>query len=456
MKILLLLISFFILSSCGGGGVKKSSYYLHKNITSTIFWVGEKGSDENKNIPNLASAWDDIWVYHYGGVDNPDSREGYYPKEFKPFENPFYVALPFNDFNENGEKKANLNFIPWYKETKESLCKNRWVKIIHNGKTAYAQWEDVGPFEEDDKDYVFGTAKPKNQINSSAGIDLSPAVRDYLNLNDIDKVSWQFIDSKDVPNGPWKRITTKSRITWVSWYKPDINTSWEWQLQGDLNLSYQAKLYDIDLFDTTSDTIEKLHNMGKKVICYFSAGSYEEWREDKSKFPKEAIGKELDGWAGENWLDIRNKKVWQIMEDRIKLAKTKGCDGVEPDNVDGYSNDTGFDLKPKDQIRYNKFLSIKAKEQGLAIALKNDLEQIDTLEMFFDFALNEQCHEYDECELLSPFIQNKKPVFNAEYNEKYINDTSEREKLCQDAKRRGFKTLILPLDLDGSFRYSCD
>ena len=192
------------------------------------------------------------------------------------------------------------------------------------------------------------------------------------------------------------------------------------------------------------------------MLCYFSAGSYENWREDASDFPQEALGKELDGWAGEKWLDIRNEKIKEIMTKRLNLAKEKGCDGVEPDNVDGYTNDTGFPLTAQDQISYNKFIALQARERGLSVGLKNDLDQIQTLEPFFDFALNEQCHEYDECETLLPFIKHNKPVFNAEYAQKYVNNTNgARDALCQNANSLGLQTLILPLNLDDSFRYSC-
>ncbi len=465
MRWLYLVAIFTLLVGCGGGGgsIDKNSnrYYLHTNITSTIFWVGEEGSSANGYIPNLASAWDSMWMLDYGGIDDPNNRNGYFPAKFTPFENSFYVALPFNDFDKDGKKKKDLSFIPWIDQYPNSnnisVCKNRWVKIIKGDKVAYVQWEDVGPFGEDDKDYVFGRALPKNRINNNAGIDLSPAVRDYLGLKDIDKVSWQFVDDKDVPDGPWKKIVTTTNINWVSWYKPSINTTWQLQLQGDLNLSYNVDLYDIDLFDSSKEDIERLKREGKRVICYFSGGTFEEWREDSSKFPKEVIGNQLKDWEGERWLDIRRVDILlPIMKERLKLAKEKGCDGVDPDNMDVYLNDSGFDISYSDQLRYNKLISNEAHKLELSVGLKNDMEQIEDLLYFFDFELNEECHEFGECDLLEPFIEAKKPVFNVEYNKKYIEDENERKKLCEDAKRRNFRTLILPKELDGSFRYSCD
>ena len=456
MKRLTFRLTVMLMIGCNSS----SAYTLHENISTTVFWAGEKGSEANHNIPNIASAWDDMWMMHYNGIDDPDHREGWHPAGFTPKENPFYFALPFNDFDENGEKKANLtDYIPWATSSdanNTSICKNRWIKITKGTETAYAQWEDVGPFGEDDKAYVFGTSQPQNTVNDNAGLDVSPAVRDYLSLNDIDKTDWQFVDEEDVPNGPWKEIITTGNVKWVEWYRPKVDTTWQWQLQGDINTSYNVEVYDIDLFDTNTSVIASLHQKGKKVICYFSAGSWEDWRDDKDDFPSSVIGNDMDGWEGEKWLDISNEALHPIMEARLDLAVQKGCDGVEPDNVDGYTNNTGFDLNASDQLEYNKFIATQAHERGLSVGLKNDLDQVATLEPFFDFSVNEQCHVYNECDKLQPFIDANKPVFNAEYAQKYVDNTNgQRDELCAQSNNMKMKTLVLPLDLDDSFRYSC-
>ena len=199
--------------------VVSSRYPIHKNITTTFFWAGEEAGKDNKNISNLPSAWDEQWVKHFGGVDDPDKRSGFFPAKFAPKENPFYFALPYNDFDDNGKRKQEVySLIPWAKEKTwgqlESVCKNRWIKIIKGDKAAYAQWQDVGPFKEDDKNYVFGTADPKSKINNNAGLDVSPAVNQYLGLADIDKADWQFIDASAVPDGPWKKVVTTSQCYW--------------------------------------------------------------------------------------------------------------------------------------------------------------------------------------------------------------------------------------------------
>jgi len=195
-----------------------SEYPLHNNITVTFFWVGEPAGKENRYISNTASAWDENWQEHYGGIDSPYNRSEYLPSGFVPKENPFYFALPYNDFDDNGERRENAENIYWYNEKNfselESMCKNRWIKITKENKTAYAQWEDVGPFNENDVNYVFGEDMPENEINNNAGLDVSPAVRDYLNLQDIDAVDWQFVNFSDVPEGPWRQIITTSQIFW--------------------------------------------------------------------------------------------------------------------------------------------------------------------------------------------------------------------------------------------------
>ena len=239
------------------------------------------------------------------------------------------------------------------------------------------------------------------------------------------------------------------------WYQPAVLTTWQWQLQGAVNTSYNVDIYDIDLFDSSATLIQQLQGSGKKVICYFSAGSYEEWRSDADQFLADDLGNPLDGWAGESWLDIRSDNVHTIMKNRLDLAVQKGCNGVEPDNMDGYSNNSGFALTATDQLAFNRWLANEVHSRGLSIGLKNDLDQISELVNDYDFAVNEQCFEYQECDLLNPFIDNGKAVLNAEYEQKYVDDVNERDALCGDSISRQFSTLVLPLALDDTFRFSC-
>ncbi len=236
------------------------------------------------------------------------------------------------------------------------------------------------------------------------------------------------------------------------WYRPQPYVTWQWQLLGEINNKYNAEIYDIDLFDSSKDLILDLQSSGKKVICYFSVGSYENWRVDANKFSTNDYRNTLDGWEGEMWLDVRSNNVHKIMNNRLELAYEKGCDGVELDNMDGYVNNSGFNISADEQLAYNRFLANEAHKKGLSVALKNDVDQIVQLVDYYDFAVNEQCFEYDECELMLPFIENNKAVLNAEYKKEYVTD---KIKICSTSIDLKFSTLILPLNLDDKFRISC-
>lgn len=228
-------------------------------------------------------------------------------------------------------------------------------------------------------------------------------------------------------------------------WQPTPGTTWQWQLTGTIDTSIDVDMYDIDLFDVPQSVIDTLHQEGRIVICYFSAGSYEDWRPDEADFPESIRGKPLDDWPGESWLDIRQIETLDpIMGARLDLAVSKGCDGVEPDNVTGYGNDTGFPITAADQLAYNIWLADEAHERGLSMGLKNDLEQIPELLPYFDWALNEQCFEYDECELLLPFVQNGKAVFGVEY-EGSLSD------FCAEANANQFSWLLKDWDLGSEF-----
>ncbi len=230
-------------------------------------------------------------------------------------------------------------------------------------------------------------------------------------------------------------------------FKP--GTSWQWQLSGRINTKYDVDVYDIDLVETSQAVIDELHENGKKVICYFSAGSWEEYRDDADEFPERVLGNTLEGWPDERWLDISKYKDFSgIMEARMDLAVKKSCGAIEPDNVDGYLTDNGFRLRSDDQLEYNRWLAREAHERGLLIGLKNDLEQIKELVDHFDFAVNEQCFEYDECEMLKPFIKQGKAVFGEEYE-------LEPEEFCEKANSMKFSFLKMEYELSGG-RIGCD
>lgn len=182
-------------------------YPWKTGIVTTIFWIGSAG---NGKAPKGASAWDPKWQANYGGFDdpNPDRRREFIPKQFTPRLNPFYIALPYNDLAKGTTKPEAKVVIPWFKESfvgeGKSVCRDRWVLIRNSaGKLCYAQWTDCGPYGADDWQYVFGNEKPHPNVNGGAGLNVSPAVRDYLQLSSTDVTDWKFVDVASVPQGPW-------------------------------------------------------------------------------------------------------------------------------------------------------------------------------------------------------------------------------------------------------------
>ena len=241
-----------------------------------------------------------------------------------------------------------------------------------------------------------------------------------------------------------------------NWPRPGPDVTWQWQLQGEIETGYGVDIYDVDLFEVPDAVIAELHAAGRQVLCYFSAGSAEDWRPDFGDFDPRVIGDPLDGWAGERWLDVRAANVVAVMAARLDLARSRGCDGVEPDNVMGYDESTGFGLTERDQLAFDRWLANAAHTRGLTIALKNAGGLAAELEPYFDLELNEQCHEYGECGDLVPFSAAGKPILNAEYAESEAAATDLAVTLCPKAAAAGTRTLILPLDLDGTFRVACD
>ena len=186
-------------------------YPWKRNIVTTIFWIGEQPSGNNP-VPNRASSWDKDWTKSYGGFDdpNPAHRSNYIPVKFTPRQNPFYCALPYCDKATTGHRPEAPRVVPWFKEAYQgpaiSTCKDRWVAISKGNRTVYAQWEDAGPFRTDHWQYVFGNERPKPNLNKGAGLDVSPAVRDYLGLNETDVTDWKFVEFSEVPRGPWSTL----------------------------------------------------------------------------------------------------------------------------------------------------------------------------------------------------------------------------------------------------------
>lgn len=234
-------------------------------------------------------------------------------------------------------------------------------------------------------------------------------------------------------------------------WKPPVTISWDWQLGETVDISIDVAVYDID-YKQNKRIIDVLHKRGKKVICYVNVGAWEDFRSDKDAFPKEIIGNVYQGYQNERWLDIRKIHVLEpIMQKRFDICKKKGFDGLEPDNIDGYDNDTGFSLTYQDQIRYNKWIAQEAHKRGLSVGLKNNPQQVKDLEPYFDWAMTEDCYYQSWCEKMTVFSQKGKAVFMAEYT-----DTGVRfEEFCLLAKKLRFNAMLKNRSLD-AFRKTCE
>jgi endo-alpha-1,4-polygalactosaminidase (GH114 family) len=232
-------------------------------------------------------------------------------------------------------------------------------------------------------------------------------------------------------------------------WSPAPGTSWQWQLTERIDTSLDVAMYDVDLFDTPEQTIQALQADGKAVVCYFSAGSHEDWRSDADQFPREAIGNPLGGWPGERWIDVRNAQIRRVMQARLDLAAQKGCDAVEPDNTDGYENNDGLGLRSQDALDYLRWLAAEAHARDLSIGMKNSLDHVEALVDLFDWALNEECMQWNECHRLNAFIQAGKAVFHVEYGGANLAG-----RVCPQANAMNFDTLIKTYDLD-AWRVAC-
>jgi hypothetical protein len=232
-------------------------------------------------------------------------------------------------------------------------------------------------------------------------------------------------------------------------WRPALRTSWQWQLDNPPNtFALHVQVYDVDGFDTPATLVDALHHIGTKVICYIDVGTWENWRPDAGKFPASVLGSAVAGWNGERWLDIRQLAILEpLITARMEMCQAKGFDAIEPDNIDGYTNDTGFALTAQDQLTYNTWLTQTAHRLGLSIGLKNDLDQVPQLLPLFDWALDEQCFEYQECDALLPFIRAGKAVFEVEYN-------LQPAQFCPQANAMNFNSMKKDLQLD-AYRVPC-
>ena len=238
---------------------------------------------------------------------------------------------------------------------------------------------------------------------------------------------------------------TPAQGTDGDWWRPAPGASWQIQFSGEIDTSLEVEVYFLDLFETPASLVAELHAQGRRVVCYFSAGSWEDWRPDAADFPDEVIGKDYTDWPGERWLDAGAlEALVPLMSARLDLCAAKGFNGADPDNVDGAYNDTGFAISVEAQLAYNRWLAEQAHARGLAIGLKNTPELADALEPDFDWALTESCFAQGWCADLAPFLDAAKPLFAIEYLEEDITPAD----FCAPAAALGASAILKELDLD--------
>lgn len=230
---------------------------------------------------------------------------------------------------------------------------------------------------------------------------------------------------------------------------PPAGEPWQWQITGALNTEPDVATYDVDLFAMTDEDYDQLRADERVIVCYFSAGSYEPWTEDADLFPADAIGRRLDGWPDERWLDHTRSEVRAVMSARLDRAVQRGCDGVEPDNVTAQNARSGFGITDLEQLDYNRWLADEAHRRGLSIALKNDVEQVPELVDWFDFTVNEECMAWDECDTLRPFVDAGKAVLHVEYVDDWDDAPALNDEVC--GAFPGFSSIVKGWDLGPEF-----
>jgi hypothetical protein len=225
------------------------------------------------------------------------------------------------------------------------------------------------------------------------------------------------------------------------WHPPARTAAWQWQLQGRIDPTVRAWAYDVDGFETSKSDVRTLHRHRRRAICYLDVGSWESYRPDADRFPAAVIGRVYEGFPDERWLDVSRFALFaKPLEARIQMCARKRFDAVEPDNLAGWENETGFEITGTEQLRFNRWIAKQVHARGMAVALKNDPRQVGQLVDSFDFAIVEECFQYEECGSYKPFVDRGKAVFEAEYE-------LEPSQFCAAAAALGFSAIRKSYDL---------
>jgi hypothetical protein len=248
-----------------------------------------------------------------------------------------------------------------------------------------------------------------------------------------------------VPVAPGAPAPERSGLSAIARWVPTPGESYQIQYSGRLDLHVAADVYDLDMFDTPASIVTKLHALNRRVMCYVDVGTWENWRPDADKFPKSVLGKRDGHWRGERWLDVRQTNILEpIMAHRLDLCKSKGFDGVDPDNLDGYQNRTGFPISYREQLTYDTWVARAAHDRGLTADQKGDNSQVKDLVKVFDFAVVEQCFAQGWCDQFALYTKSNRLVVDVEYG---LSRQRFLSKACADTARYDETAILKRLQL---------
>jgi hypothetical protein len=230
---------------------------------------------------------------------------------------------------------------------------------------------------------------------------------------------------------------------------PDSAPSWQIQLTGSFDTSFDVERYEADLFALDAAAVRAVHEPGHTLTCYVSVGTAEPWRSDYMDLPSAAIGNALSDYPQERWLDVRNQGVRDVMTERLALAASIGCDAVELSNLGAHLADSGFALSQADEVGYGQWLISTAHARGLAAGVSGSDDLVPLLVADADWGLTEECLAYDSCAVWQAFTKRGKPVFMIEYG-----SANDAPVLCPEAAKLGFSLVIKRRALD-AFRVGC-
>ncbi len=235
-------------------------------------------------------------------------------------------------------------------------------------------------------------------------------------------------------------------------WRPAPAVTWDYRLiEPPQRVPAGVRVMIMDLFDTPAARVRQFKARGVRSICYLNAGAWEDWRPDAAAFPATVKGRRYEGWPGERWLDIRQIKILgPILQKRLDLCKAKGFDAVDPDNMDGWQNRTGFPLTRNQQLAFNRWLARQAHLRGLSVGLKNAPDLAPALVSAFDFTIVESCVAQKWCHLTKPFSDAGKAVLAVEYTDNGMTP----EKVCPVAQRRSMTAIVKRRNLN-AWRRGC-